>query len=152
MARDTHLLTDIRLNLSRKDFRPHYRVADRYRAGGGGQGSVPDFETIEGRANLGQAVMMRLLTPKGELADLGHPQYGSRLYELVGKINTETTRSLAKLFILESLDLEPRIEKVAELTILPTRGQRSSVDVTLVVLPIGRIETVIIGPFRLELG
>jgi phage baseplate assembly protein W len=152
MARDAHLLTDFRLKASQKDFRLLYQVADRRRPGGGGQGSVPDFETIDGRTNLGQAIMMRLLTPRGELTALGHPQYGSRLYELVGEINTETTRSLAKLFILESLSFEPRIEKVVELTILPTIGQRSSVDVTLAVLPIGQIETVIIGPFRLELG
>ena len=152
MARDAHLLTDFRLKASQKDFRPLYRVADRRRPGGGGQGSVPDFEPVDGRANLGQAIMMRLLTPRGELAALGHPQYGSRLHELAGEINTETTRSLAKLFILESLSFEPRIEKVVELTIVPTAGQRSSVDVTLAVLPVGGTETVIIGPFTLELG
>ena len=152
MARDAHLLTDIRLKVSHKDFRPLYHVVDRRRPGGGGQGSVPDFNTIEGRDNLGQAVMMRLLTPRGELAALGHPLYGSRLHELVGEINTEPTRSLAKLFILESLRFEPRIEKVVELTVIPTIGRRSSVDVTLAVLPIGETDTVIIGPFRLELG
>ena len=63
MARDAHLLTDIRLIVNQKDFRPLYRVADGRRPGGGGQGSVPDFDTMDGRDNLGQAVMMRLLTP-----------------------------------------------------------------------------------------
>ncbi len=152
MTRDAHLLTDIRLKVSQKDFRPLYQTAERRRVGGGGKGSVPDIETIDGQANLGQAIMMRLLTPRGELTALGHPQYGSRLHELVGAVNTKTTQSLAKLFILESLRLEPRIEKVVQLTTVPTTGQRSSVDVTLAVLPINQTETVIIGPFRLELG
>ena len=54
---------------------------------------------------------MRLLTPRGELAELGHPEYGSRLHELIGSPNSETRRSLAKLFVLESLAQEPRIDE-----------------------------------------
>ncbi|MGV2388060.1 MAG UNVERIFIED_CONTAM: hypothetical protein LVR29_06225 [Microcystis novacekii LVE1205-3] len=37
-----------------------------------------DLGAIEGQTNLRQAILNRLLTRKGELAKLGHPDYGSR--------------------------------------------------------------------------
>ena len=68
---------------------------------------------------------MRLLTPRGELAELGHPEYGSRLHELIGTPNTETRRGLAKLFVLEASRQEPRIEKVIEVTVTPHPDRRN---------------------------
>ncbi|MGC4084803.1 MAG: hypothetical protein QM736_22495 [Vicinamibacterales bacterium] len=51
----------------------------RVRPGGHGgiaqPGSVLDLEVASGRENLGQALLLRLLTMKGTLAPLGHPQY-----------------------------------------------------------------------------
>ena len=69
---------------------------------------------------------MRLLTPRGELAELGHPEYGSRLNELLGTPNSETRRGLAKLFVLEALAQEPRIEKVLDVTVVPHPDRRTS--------------------------
>ncbi len=95
---------------------------------------------------------MRLLTPRGELAALGHPEYGSRLHELIGRQNTETTRNLVKLHILESLAAEPRIEEVVELAVTPAPGTRERVNVLLQVRPVGETAVVAIGPFTLELA
>ena len=55
-----------------------------------GAHTLLDYSTLDGRDNLAQAIVMRLLTPRGELAELGHPEYGSRLNELLGAPNTET--------------------------------------------------------------
>jgi phage baseplate assembly protein W len=93
---------------------------------------------------------MRLLTPRGELAELGHAEYGSRLHELIGVPNTETRRSLTKLFVLESLAQEPRIEKVVRCDVAPAPGSRDRVDVQLEVKPVAFAETVAIGPFTLS--
>ena len=51
----------------------------------------------------------------GELAALGHPDYGSRHHELIGEPNVERTRNLIKLYVLQALRREPRIEKVLAL-------------------------------------
>lgn len=65
---------------------------------------------VAGRHNLGQALILRLLTPRGALAGLGHAAYGSRLHELIGTAKTEASRSLCKAFVLEAVTQEPRVE------------------------------------------
>jgi phage baseplate assembly protein W len=113
---------------------------------------VLDLRVVSGEENLAQAIMMRLLTPRGELSALGHPEYGSRLHELIGRPNTETSRNLAKLFILESLKMEPRIEGQVTVVVEPARDGRGRVKVALQVRPVGASKVVTIGPFTLELA
>jgi phage baseplate assembly protein W len=113
---------------------------------------LSDLGVVAGRDNLAQAIMMRLLTPRGELTALGHPEYGSRLHELVGRQNTDTTRNLVRLYILESLQSEPRVAEVVALSVEPDQGRRDRVNVLLHVTPIGDTGPVTIGPFTLELG
>jgi phage baseplate assembly protein W len=150
---DAQLLTDIRLELLDHDLRPVYTAAtDRRRvAAGAGTRAEVDLELVSGSDNLAQGIVMRLLTPKGELAALGHADYGSRLHELIGTPNTPTRRSLLKLFILDSLASEPRVAKVDDVSIVPAPGRRDAVDVTLTVIPVGPAPSVVIGPFTLEL-
>jgi len=152
MPDDRHLLTDVRLVLRDSRLRPVYEVAIDERRVPTQPRPLQDLGTVDGRDNLGQAVIVRLLTPRGELAALGHADYGSRLHELVGQRNTETVRHLVKLYILESLHAEPRIEKVERLRVQPAPGTRDRVNVELTVKPVGPAETVTIGPFSLELG
>ena len=147
---DSHLLTDIRLVVQHSELRPVYAAATAERRVPGA-GPRLDFATLSGRDNLGQAVFLRLLTPRGELAPLGHPAYGSRLHELIGRQNSETTRSLVKLHILESLQQEVRIARVLRLDVTPSAIRRDRVDVLLVVEPAGSASSVTIGPFTLEL-
>jgi phage baseplate assembly protein W len=71
-----------------------------------------DLATIDGLGNLEQAIANRLKTRKGELAPLGHPGYGSRHHELIGEPNTERTRDQIKIYVLQALRDEPRIERV----------------------------------------
>lgn len=82
-------------------------------------GTGGDLDTTTGRANLAQAIINRLLTRRGELAQLGHPEYGSRLHELVGELNNLRLRALAELYIRDCLAQESRIEKVRYVTFEP---------------------------------
>lgn len=85
-----------------------------------------DLATISGADNISQALLLRLLTPRGALEQLGHPEYGSRLSTLIGELNNETNRNRAKLFVLESLAQEPRIGKVVSVSV--TTDRRRSPD------------------------
>jgi phage baseplate assembly protein W len=154
MADDPQLLTDIRLDLRHSALRPVYVVATtarRVSTRQGGHRVLTDLATVSGRDNLGQAIMMRLLTPRGELAALGHPEYGSRLHELIGRQNTATTRNLARLFILEAVQLERRVEKMLKLEVAPAPGARDRIEVRLSVKPIGATTALDLGPFALQL-
>jgi phage baseplate assembly protein W len=152
MAEDRQLLTDIRLGLRRRELRPVYEVDTDRRRVPTRSGLLFDMGVVSGSRNLEQAVIMRLLTPRGELSALGHPEYGSRLHELIGRQNTETTRNLLKLQILESLQVEPRIEELVEVIVEPDQVGRNRVNVLLRLKPLGEAGTVAIGPFTLELA
>jgi phage baseplate assembly protein W len=98
-----------------------------------------DLATVEGIDNLRQAVVNRLLTRRGELAPLGHPEYGSRLYELIGRPNSATQRNLAKLFVIEALSQEPRIDaKKIQVSITPDPRDRQAVVIEIRVRPVGQ--------------
>jgi len=71
-----------------------------------------DLGTLTGRQNLAQSLILRLLTPLGGLGPLGHPGYGSRLGELVGRSNDPLARILARRHVLEAMAQEPRAQLV----------------------------------------
>jgi phage baseplate assembly protein W len=98
-----------------------------------------DIDTTTGRDNLVQAIINRLLTRRGELASLGHPDYGSRLYELVGELNNLRLRALAEVYIRDCLAQERRIEKVRYVTFEPPeRGiDRNVLKVTIGISAVG---------------
>jgi phage baseplate assembly protein W len=139
---DAHLLTDLRLRLHHRELRPVYTVDSDGR----------DLARVSGRENLAQAIVLRLLTPRGELAALGHPEYGSRLEDLVGRDQTVTTRNRIKLHVLEALQAEPRIASVEEVLVAPRADSRTAVDVQVRVRPVGAgAAVVVVGPFTLGL-
>jgi phage baseplate assembly protein W len=76
-----------------------------------------DIAPAGGLDNLTQALANRLKTRKGELAPLGHPDYGSRHHELIGEPNVDRTRNLVKLYVLQALAQEPRLEKILSVTV-----------------------------------
>jgi phage baseplate assembly protein W len=96
-----------------------------------------DIRLVSGRPNLAQAIVNRLLTRQGELEDLGHPDYGSRLYQLIGEPNSRRTRALAELYIREALANEPRIREIVAISFSPLvvpLEKRSTLDVAIAVL------------------
>lgn len=92
-----------------------------------------DLSVARGRANLVQSLILRLKTERGELAALGHADYGSRHHALVGELNTEANRNLVKLYVLEALRQEPRLESVVKIEVRPGEGRenRDKVDINV---------------------
>jgi phage baseplate assembly protein W len=110
-----------------------------------------DIEIVEGRKNLGQAILHRLLTRKGELSDLGHPDYGSRLHELIGEPNNQTTRDILRLYVKECLAQETRISDIIEIAVNVPKDQPSAVVLDLTVRPVGStLPMNLVFPFYLE--
>lgn len=79
-----------------------------------------DIAATQGVETLQQALILRLLTPLGSLADLGHANYGSRLHELIGEENNDNARFRARSYIIQAIGQEKRVEKLLSLEIAPT--------------------------------
>ncbi len=94
-----------------------------------------DLRTASALSNLVQSLIVRLKTERGELAPLAHPDYGSRHHRLIGEPNTEGNRNLIKLYILECLRQEPRVEAIRRVDVKPGQGRenRDKVDITITV-------------------
>lgn len=92
--------------------------------------AVADVRATAGVATAVQAVIHRLKTVHGELEELGHPEYGSRHHRLIGEPNTEGNRNLVKLYVLQALALEPRVEAVLAADVVPD-PQRDRVTIAL---------------------
>ncbi|CAD5366030.1 Phage baseplate assembly protein W [Rubrivivax sp. A210] len=96
------------------------------------RGGVRDIALADGLADFEQALANRLKTRKGELAPLGHPDYGSRHHELIGEPNVDRTRHLIKLYVLQALRDEPRIERVLAVDVAADhQPPRETVRITL---------------------
>ena len=91
-------------------------------------GQPIDLQTLQDRQNLQQALLLGLLTRQGDLTQLGHPDYGSRLYTLIGELNNQTNRNRAKLFVLEALAAEPRVQSVISVDVT---GVRDRIDISV---------------------
>jgi phage baseplate assembly protein W len=94
-----------------------------------------DLQVVKGKANLIQSLILRLKTERGELSRLGHPNYGSRHHQLIGEPNTEGNRNLIKLYILECLKQEPRLEAIQKIDVKPAQGRenRDKMDITITI-------------------
>ena len=93
--------------------------------------ALVDLESVDGVENLQQALLLRFLTYIGELAQLGHPDYGSRLRELIGQLNIERNRDLAKLYTLQALSEEPRVREVLSVSATQNPDIRELVDINV---------------------
>ncbi|MEP7380583.1 MAG: GPW/gp25 family protein [Gemmatimonadota bacterium] len=111
-----------------------------------------DVSIAEGIPAITQAIANRLKTRKGELTPLGHPTYGSRHHELIGEPNVERTRDLIKLYVLQALRDEPRIEKVLKADVAAEQlPPRDTVRITITVRLVRHSEPLnLVIPFSLE--
>ena len=100
------------------------------------QGGNSDLGTVAARENLAQALTLRLLTTQGALEPLGHPDYGSRLITLIGRTNDQTTRNLARLYVIEAVRQEPRVRSLTALSVLTVPGQPDTLRIALSVVPL----------------
>ena len=83
-----------------------------------GPGDLVDLATVVGADVLRQGLVLRLLTPLGSMAPLGHVGFGSRLHELVGELDSPTLRLLARAHALRAVLADPRVEAVLALEVL----------------------------------
>lgn len=112
-----------------------------------------DLATLSRAENLQQALLLRFLTPVGELAQLGHPDYGSRLFELIGELNSETNRNRAKLFTLQALQAEPRVKEIRAVTVTQNRADRTRMDIRVSLIAVDSDTLLnLVFPFFLERG
>jgi phage baseplate assembly protein W len=110
-----------------------------------------DLETIGEEYNLAQAIIMRLNTMQGDLTDIGHSSYGSRLHELVGEPNNERTRELVRIYALESVNRDPRVEEVVNISVEQIEGDLNRIDISISVRATGLTSILnIVFPFYLE--
>lgn len=92
-----------------------------------------DFAVINGRNNLKQAIITRLLTAKGEYIE---QTYGSEIYKISGKTNEQLIKTRLNGYIVEALKQEPRIRKIEKINLTFDTTNSSQVNINLTVLPI----------------
>jgi phage baseplate assembly protein W len=97
-----------------------------------------DIDAISEESNLVQAIIHRLKTYQGELYDIGHADYGSRLHQVIGEINNARTREKVKNLIHACLAEESRILKVVDIKVTPNAFDLNCLDIEITVLPIGK--------------
>ena len=118
----------------------------------GGATGTRDIRSVARVEAIEQALVNRLKTRLGELEPLGHPDYGSRHHELIGEPNVERTRNLIKLYVLQALRHEPRIERVLAVVVLADHNPpRETVRIVLELKLIGvQVLLNLVVPFSLE--
>lgn len=104
--------------------------------------SYGDLETISGEYNLAQAILHRFRTGKGELAEIGFPNYGSDIYDVIGKPNSAITKNMLKSILREALVQEPRVKQIVSIFIIDSKNYPDIVNVELAVIPINRNEPI----------
>ena len=82
-------------------------------------------------------MILRLLTLQGSLAPLGHPDYGSRLVDLIGRENSQANRNLARLYTIAGVAQERRVRQLLNLAVDPVPGQPDTIRISFSVLPLG---------------
>ncbi|HKU50714.1 MAG TPA: hypothetical protein VJP79_12245 [Nitrososphaera sp.] len=78
-----------------------------------------DVDVTSGEMNLAQAILHRIRTSKGELAELGHPEYGSSVLDFVGQENNWMTRQRLRLAIRDTIRQEPRVKEIVSIAVNP---------------------------------
>ena len=91
------------------------------------------LESVSGIDNLAQALTVRLLVDQGELTDLGHPRYGSRIRELLGANLDRANLELMRRYVRQTLISDPRVAEVVDVRVETRRGAPGIVDVETVV-------------------
>ena len=76
-----------------------------------------DLVIVSEEPNLAQAIISRLRTIEGELYEIEHPTYGSRLYDFIGELNNDITRNRIRNYIKSTLMKEPRIKEIVKITV-----------------------------------
>lgn len=91
------------------------------------------LRTVSGLDNLVQALSLRLLVDRGDLAGLGHPRYGSKIRDLIGERMDRPNRELIRRYVRRALLDDARVQEVVEVAVTVRADAPDSVDVRAVV-------------------
>lgn len=97
-------------------------------------GANGDVSIAAGNDNIIQALVLRLRIRKGELAPLGWPEAGSRLYELIGEPNNTRTHVKLMAFARQAIERDPRVIEVETIQAQALPGERFVVRLNMDVL------------------
>ncbi|MGD8719593.1 MAG: hypothetical protein PVH29_12335 [Candidatus Zixiibacteriota bacterium] len=81
--------------------------------------------TIAGADNVKEAIIRRISTALGE--SCRHPDYGSKLPDLVGEENDDVTWARAVRTVKQALALEPRVGEISDVYVRSYDGNRFDV-------------------------
>ena len=110
-----------------------------------------DLDTVSAEDNLAQAIILRLSIEEGELYDVGHADYGSRLYDLIGEVNNDAVRERIKVVVRNCLSQEPRIREIISVGVRTDPYDLNCVYIDMTVLPSDSENLIALTyPFRLE--
>jgi phage baseplate assembly protein W len=93
------------------------KLADYYLGADLYVGKSGDMGVISEEMNIAQAILHRLRTIKGELAELGHPDYGSTILDFIGQPNNSVTRSRLRLAIRDTIRQEQRVKQIVSIDV-----------------------------------
>lgn len=91
--------------------------------------SGTEMATLDGTKNLVQALKLRLLVYRGELGGTGHPRYGSRIREMIGRPLTRANLDLLRRHVRNAIHADPRVRKIHRVSVTPRMGEPGAVDV-----------------------
>ena len=97
-----------------------------------------DLDTQRDLDAIGQAAWLCLAIPRGSLAPLGHPKFGSRLHLLIGENLTDQMMNRARAYIREALRDDPRF-KVLEVSLTRHASDPSALEANIVLEPGGAL-------------
>ncbi|HEX8474424.1 MAG TPA: hypothetical protein VF666_10355 [Pyrinomonadaceae bacterium] len=89
--------------------------------------ALGDLALAEGNDNIMQALTMRLLVRRGELAALGWPNYGSRLHEVIGEPNNRRTHTILMAHARTAIEQDPRVVEITGMRAYVLAGERDVV-------------------------
>ena len=112
---------------------------------------IGDLKRVEGEDTVLQAIRHRLSTRRGELTELGHPEYGSLLETVIGEPNTDDTHRIIETLVRDSLQYESRIENIIDLEAGANRTYPHVVDINVTLKLRGEPEPLrVVYPLYLE--
>lgn len=94
------------------------------------------LRTVGGLDNLVQALSLRLLVDRGDLSQLGHPRYGSRIRDLIGEPMDSANRELIRRYVRKALLEDPRVQDIVKIVVSVRADPPDSIDVSAVVTAI----------------
>lgn len=93
--------------------------------------NLGDLALAHAADTISQALTLRLLIRKGDLARLDRPDLGSRLHELIGEPNNQRTRVLAMAYARAAVEQDGRVKEVTSVRASADPGDRTTVHLEM---------------------